>query len=167
MELSKKDRLILANQMKILAKLYPSEFNEYKNQRKAIENGYSLNYSGLFDNIYDEMTKEDCQEVIDILNMYRAITFSYNKIDNKSDINDYYLKFQGFDGNNETNQYSYTCYYILDLNRFKELKYDLEYPDLNSHSQMLDKYRKMLKIWKKCNNKNQLNKEDIISILGA
>lgn len=167
MELSKKDRLIIANQLKILAKLYPSESNEYENQRKAIEYGYSLNYSGLFDSIYDEMLKEECQEVIDILKMYRAITFSFQKLKDKIGINEYHLKFQGFDGNNETDQYSYVCYFIIDLNRFQELKYGLEYPDLNSHSPMLDKYRKMLDVWKEYNNKNQLTKEDIINIIGA
>lgn len=167
MELSKKDRLIIANQLKILAKLYPSESNEYENQRKAIESGYSLNYSGIFDSIYDEMSKEECQEVIDILNMYRAITFSFQKLKDKVDIDEYYLKFQGFDGNNETDQYSYVCYFVIDLNRFQELKYGLEYPDLNSHSPMLEKYRKMLEVWKESYNKNQLTKEDIIKIIGA
>ena len=167
MELSKKDRLIIANQLKILAKLYPSESNEYENQRKAIESGYSLNYSGIFDSIYDEMSKEECQEVIDILNMYRAITFSFQKLKDKVDIDEYYLKFQGFDGNNETDQYSYVCYFVIDLNRFQELKYGLEYPDLNSHSPMLEKYRKMLEVWKKSCNKNKLKKEDIIKIIGA
>ncbi len=167
MKLSKKDRLIIANQLKILAKLYPSESNEYENQRKAIESGYSLNYSGIFDSIYDEISKEECQEVIDILNMYRAITFSFQKLKDKVDIDEYYLKFQGFDGNNETDQYSYVCYFVIDLNRFQELKYGLEYPDLNSHSPMLEKYRKMLEVWKESYNKNQLTKEDIIKIIGA
>lgn len=167
MELSKKDRLIIANQLKILAKLYPSESNEYENQKKAIESGYSLNYSGIFDSIYDEMSKEECQEVIDILNMYRAITFSFQKLKDEFDIDEYYLKFQGFDGNKETDQYSYVCYFVIDLNRFQELKYGLEYPDLNSHSPMLEKYRKMLEVWKKSYNKNQLTKEDIIKIIGA
>lgn len=167
MELSKKDRYIISNQLKILSKLYPSEAYEYENQRKAVEYGYSLNYSGIFENIFDEMSKEECQEVIDILNMYRAITFSYQNLSDNSGIEEYYLKFQGFDGNNETDQYSYTCYFILDLNRFQELKYDLEYPDLNSHSPMLNKYRKMLDVWKGCNNKNKLTKEDVINILEA
>ena len=99
--------------------------------------------------------------------MYRAITFSFQKLKDKIGINEYHLKFQGFDGNNETDQYSYVCYFIIDLNRFQELKYGLEYPDLNSHSPMLDKYRKMLDVWKEYNNKNQLTKEDIINILGA
>lgn len=167
MELSKKDRLIIANQLKILAKLYPSESNEYENQRKAIESGYTLNYSGIFDSIYDEMPKEKCQEVIDILNMYRAITFSFQELNNNSGIDDYYLKFQGFDGNDETDQYSYTCYFIINLNRFQELKYGLEYPDLNSHSPMLEKYRRMFKVWKECDDKNQLTEKDILNLVKA
>jgi uncharacterized protein YfbU (UPF0304 family) len=167
MRLDKKERLILANQYKILEKLYPDEAEEYANCRKALEYGFSLNYGWLARLIFDEMTEDKCQEVIDILNMYRAITFSYRDIDDKSDIDTQWVKFQGFDGNEETDQYSYAVYFISDLKRFDELTYDLEMPDLNSHCPVLDDYRAMLAFWKSKGTPNAMNKDMLIELLEA
>ena len=168
MKLDKKERLILSNQFKILEKLYPEESDYYSHHRKALEEGYALHYEWMFENIYDEMTVEECTEVVDILNMYRAITFSYRKIDNKGELeNHHYFKFRGFDGNNETRQMAYAQYFMIDLDRFQELKYDQVAPDFNSHERMLPKYRKMLTEWKNCQDKNRLSELDIKSILRA
>lgn len=168
MELDKVDRLMLSNQFKILEKLYPEESDHYHRHRKALEEGYTLHYDWMFDNIYEEMSVEDCREVIDILDMYRAITFSYQKLDEKGELGSHpYFKFRGFDGNNETKQMAYAHYFMIDLDRFQELKYDQTAPDLNSHSQMLPKYRNMLSIWENCEDKNHLSGKDIESILSA
>jgi uncharacterized protein YfbU (UPF0304 family) len=147
MELTCKDRLIIANQFKILEKLYPEEAQDYSQHRKAVENGYSLHYSWLTENFNEEMTKEECQDVLDILEMYRAITFSYKKITDQSDINHDWLEFKGFDGHKETRQLSYAQYFITDLGRYEELKYGAEYPDFNSGRGTLEKYRRMLNYW--------------------
>lgn len=42
MKLSKLERLILANQFKILEALYPDDAESYENNRKAIEEGTYL-----------------------------------------------------------------------------------------------------------------------------
>lgn len=168
MELDKKDRLILSNQLKILEKLYPEESDYYARHRKALEEGYALHYNWLFENIYDEMSAEECKEVLDILDMYRAITFSYQKLEDKGELKShYYLKFSGFDGNNETKQMAYAQYFMIDLDRYKELRYDQPSPDLNSHMQMMPKYRNMLSKWKNCKDKHPLSKDDIELILNA
>ena len=168
MELDKKERLILSNQLKILEKLYPDEADYYAQHRKALEEGYALHYSWLFENIYDEMSVEECKEVLDFLDMYRAITFSYQKLEDKGELESHsYLKFSGFDGNNETKQMAYAQYFMIDLDRYQELRYDQPSPDLNSHMQMLPKYRNMLKKWKNCKDKNYLSKDDIELILSA
>src|SRR5258708_8853622 len=118
MHLDKKERLILSNQLKILEKLYPEEATYYALHRKALENGYSLNYEWLVEHFSEAMTETECLEVLDILDMYRAITFSYAKIKDPAGIEDFWLKFRGFDGNNETSQYSYAQYFVADLGRF-------------------------------------------------
>lgn len=167
MDLTKIERLIIANQFKILEKLYPEEAEYYAKNRKALENGYKLHYQWIIENIYDEMSEDECQEVVDILNMYRSLTFSYQKLSDKSGIDESEIKFPGFDGNNETRQYSYTNYFIMDLERFDELRGGSEYADFNSHSEMLDRYRRMLNEWKKYDDRHNLSRDAIISIVKA
>lgn len=167
MDLSINERLILSNQFKILEKLYPDEANYYAQHRKAIENGYKLHYGWLAEHLYDEMTEEECREVIDILDMYRALTFSYKDLDDKSEIDEKEIRFPGFDGNNETSQLSYTNYFIIDLGRFNELRDNSEFPDFNSHCLMMDKYKRMLNAWNQCPDKHHLGKDQIVKILGA
>lgn len=167
MDLSLKDRLIISNQLKILEKLYPDEASYYAAQRKAIENGYKSHYDDLVNYFSDEMPEEDSREVVDILDMYRALTFSYQKLGDTSGISEASIRFRGFDGNNESSQLVYAGYFIIDLERFEELKYGQKYPDLNSHAPMLDKYRRMLTIWNDLENRFELSKEQIITILQA
>lgn len=167
MKLTRKERLFLSNQLKILEKTYPDEAEYYAKHRKAIEMGYSLHYDGVAEHLYNEMSEEECREVINILDMYRALTFSYKNLEDKSGIEERRIEFPGFDGNNETDQMAYTEYFINDLNRFDELRDNSEFPDYNSHCPMLDKYRKMLKSWEESSNKHNLTKSEIIRILEA
>lgn len=164
MTLTRMDRLNLSFLLKILEKLYPEEADYYATHRKALEEGYALHYDWLFDNIHDELSAEDCKEVLDILDMYRAITFSIEKIEDKTDMKSSLLKFSGFDGNTETKQMAYTRYFVYDLDRYKELTYGKDYCDFNSHCPMLDMYRPMLAEWNRSKSKYDLSKEDIIRI---
>lgn len=167
MDLTLKDRLIISNQLKILEKLYPDEASYYSTQRKAIENGYKLHYDDLVAYFFDEMPEEDSKEVLDILSMYRALTSSYHRLEDKEGINEERIRFRGFDGNNEASQLVYTGYFIVDLDRFDELKYGQKSPDFNSHAPMLDKYRQMLSVWNGFGNTYELSKEQIVAILRA
>ena len=144
MKLDLKDRLLISNQLKILEKLYPEEAAYYSKHRTAIENGYELHYPWLVEHFYEEMSEAECKEILDILDMYRAITFSSKNIQDLTGIDDYWLKFKGFDGNHEVKQLGYARYFIVDLERYEELKYGMEFPTFNSHSRTLEKYRSML-----------------------
>lgn len=165
MKLNDKERLIIANQLLILEKLYPNESEYYAKRRKAVEQGYTLHYSQLTEHLYEEMTEEECKEVLDILNMYRAITFSYQKISDETDIDDSDIKFPGFSGNNEIKQLSYTHYFVVELDRFLELRDGNEYPDFNSHFPMIDRYRRMLQVWNAYDDKHHLTEEQIKKLL--
>ena len=167
MDLSEKDRWMIANQLKVLEKIYPEEAKDYSTQRKAIERGYKLHYLGLTEYFDNEMPENECKEVIDILNMYRAITFSYRKAKNKEDLEESAIRFKGFDGNEEGNQFGYTLYFIEDLGRFDELRGEAKYSDFNSHWPMLCKYRKMLQIWKNYEDKHSLTIAQIKELLEA
>jgi len=168
MELSKLERLNLINQFLILEKLYPEEADYYAKHRKAIQEGYKLHYRWIFEHIYDEMSEDECQEVLDILEMYRAFAWSYMGITGKKEV-DERLKFEGFDGNNESNQHSYASYFIIELDRFQELLYGKEYNDFNSHMPTMDRYRRMLEVWKSFGTPKQmrLSMDQIEQILGA
>lgn len=169
MKLSKLDRLIMSNQYRILEKLIPEEAEYYERNRKAIEEGYTLHYEQLTEFLYDELAEEQCKEVLDILDMYRALTFSFQRLEDKTGIKEYYIKFPGFDGNDEleSKMMGYTRYFINDLNRFDELRDDSRFPDYNSHCKMLGIYRRMLEEWKRSGNKHDLSKEEIIKIINA
>ena len=159
MELSVKDRLILSNQYLILEKLYPEEAAEFANDRKAIENGYTLHYRDITGRFGEELPEPNCQHVYNILEMYRALTFGYQELENKEGIEERNLKFPGFDGNNETDLFSYCTFLITDKGLYQELE-----GDLNSHMPMLDIYDKMLNEWEKSPNKMKLTRDDIIRL---
>jgi len=167
MELTKMDRLTLSFQLKILEKLYPEEADYYAQHRKAIEEGYALHYDWLFEHLYEELSVEDCKEVLEILDMYRAITFSIEDMEDKTGLDSPFIEFSGFDGNTETKQMAYTRYFINDLDRYQELTYGKERAGFNSHCPLLDKYRGMLAEWKKCQNPHKLSKEAILRIVTA
>lgn len=171
-KLSKIERLMLSNQYRILEALHPDDADYYKNTRTALEEGFELHYNEIFQGFAEnELTTDECREVLDILDMYRAITFSSNKL-NAEDINEidsFYLKFEGFDLNDEYEgkRVIYARYFINDLDRFQELKYGNSYADCNSHDERMPKYRAMLKVWSSFSDKYNLNKDQIKELLNA
>ncbi len=169
LKLTYKERLQYSFQLKILEALYPNEASYYGNLRKAIEEGYTLNYSDISGFISEEeLSINNCREVLDILDMYRSIIFSYIKLVNeKKNVNltKDNVKFPGFDGNEETKLLLYTTYYLDDLNRYSEIK-EFSNGYYNSHTQMIDKYRKMLSCWKQ-KNKKIMTEEEILSLLNC
>tara|TARA_R110001599_G_scaffold153651_1_gene338958 strand:- start:2751 stop:3239 length:489 start_codon:yes stop_codon:yes gene_type:complete len=162
--MDKLKRYELINQLLILEKLYPEEADYYAKNRKALENGYELHYSWLTENISDGLSEEECKEVLDILDMYRSITFSWQRLHEGEELPEN-LKFQGFDGNNETALMGYVQYFIIDLGRFDELTYGKEHPYFNSHGHMLGQYRRMLSVWKQYGL--DLTEDQITSIMEA
>ncbi|CEP90228.1 YfbU domain [[Clostridium] sordellii] len=165
-KLSKLERLVLSNQYRILERLYPEEADYYEVNRKAIESGFELHYEDCFSSLSDSvLTSKECEEVLDILSMYSAITFS----DRDNEVEEYYVKFRGFDLNDEYEgkRVMYARYFINDLDRFTELKYGNIYVDCNSHTKTMEKYRRMLSVWKSMDDQNNLNKEEILKIVNA
>lgn len=169
MELTKKERLGFIYQLRILEALYPEEAASYSNHRKALEDGYALHYGWMFDFLSDDMSAEDCRQVLEILDMYRAITYATKALSDGDELKSHhYAKFLGFDGNSETNEMGYTQYFLMDLDRFGELK-EGEYPSFNSHTPMLGKYRRMLDIWKRLPQarKFEIQRDQLAKILEA
>jgi uncharacterized protein YfbU (UPF0304 family) len=162
--MDKLKRFELINQLLILEKLYPEEADYHAKNRKALEYGFQLHYKWLTENLSDGLTEEECKEILDILDMYRSLAFSWKRLNPSVEIPQEH-KFRGFDGNNEPELRSYVQYFIIELGRFDELTYGQKFPSFNSHTRMLERYRKQLKIWKQYDF--DLTSEQIASILGA
>lgn len=165
MKLSVKDRLVLINQYLILEKLYEDEASHYQKHRKALEEGYALHYDWIVEGLYDEMSEEECREVLDILDMFSILKRSYDLHKDTIQLEERYVVFSGFDGNNETRQMSYTRYFVVDLDRFHELRGQGD--DFNSHMPSLPRYRRMLREWLNSDNKYELSSKDTIRIAMA
>lgn len=174
--LSLPQRLILVNQYKIMKQLTDSESEkkEYDNMITALESGFELHYQDCFGFMGEsDMSEKECREVLDILEMYRGIIYSYQALirDQKpTTLKPKDVMFPGFDGNNEYKQLSYVRYFIVDLDRYSEIQELNQTDNYNSHCRYLDRYRNMLAKWQLfVNDKNQnqylLNEAQIRSLI--
>jgi uncharacterized protein YfbU (UPF0304 family) len=125
-----------------------------------VEKGYTLRYEWLTEHLYDEMAECECREVLDILEMYRAMIFSQQKLGESEELTEKSVRFPGFDSNNEAKQHSYTRYLVIDVCRN-----GTQYPDFNSHCKMLPTYKSMLNIWNSLSDKYDLAANEIKKIL--
>jgi len=168
MKLTKIERWILSNQYRLLQVIYPDEADYFGQCREVLERGYELHYDWITEYIYDGndvMSSEECKEVIDILDMFSALKRAYEALDDKSGIEEWTVKFSGFDGNNETKQMAYArCFCSLDGGRFTELDRG---DDFNSHSPVLDAYRRMLIEWRNSEDRYHLSEDDLVRITSA
>lgn len=171
-EMTEKDRALFIYLFKILMNQGDNEY-DYDNMIKALQYGFVYHYKDAFSCLFDEeLSIDDCREVLDILEMYRGIIYSYNKLKKEGKqgtITDEMVRFKGFDGNNETKQMSYATYFIVDLDRYSEIQ-ELSQNYYNSHWQMLPQYRSMLKRWedfKKLENRYMMNEKQILELLNC
>lgn len=121
-----------------------------------------------------EVNPPEVDETVRILNMYRAITSSLHhlspqeqaRVQAETDPFSGYLKFQGFDANND-DHYGVVHYLVHDLGRFSEL--DDSY-QINSHSSgTLLTYRRMLEVLEKHGHerRTELTADELIEVVRA
>ena len=168
-KLTPKERASFIFQLRILQKLSDSsEFSDYEAKIAALERGYELHYSDVFDMLYDEgLSADECRSVLDILEMYRGIIFSYKQLKETS-LTDEQVKFPGFDGNFEAKQMLYVQYFIEDLDRYHEIK-ELSHSYYNSHSRQLNHYQARLQKWEKLDHmeRYKMSEEQIRDLLNT
>jgi uncharacterized protein len=165
MQLSVNERWILANQYRILAELLPDDRDHFAKARKALERGFALEYNAICEHVSKEadvLAEQDCEEVLDILDMFDALKSSYSRLPDKAGIEQRKTEFQGFDGNRETSQLSYLIY-LWEDDRFTNLQASTT-DGGNSHLPMLNPYRRMLSAWNESANKHNLTKDDVARI---
>lgn len=148
--MDKVQRLMLINQYRILDFLEGT--NEQNNSESklaitALQNGFEREVQALVKNaVWTTFSMDECDEAINIFNLFRRIEFSLRKLDSdeSSELRKLpYVEFPGFDGNEETGYYSYATYVLEDQGRFPEL-YEQKH-DVNSHHATLTSYRSMLR----------------------
>jgi len=157
MVLSKLHREILHNQYLILQALYPKDKSNAQ-KADAIYNGYSREYENWMKEMPEETPLELCGEVIDILDMYRMIGNAVPK-EGDAGINPDHTVFQGFDGNEEGDHYSYAKF-VLDSGKFREAN-----GGPNSHTPTLPKYRDMLQAWRAMEDRHNLSLEQAMELI--
>jgi uncharacterized protein len=144
--LSKKERLFLINQYRILALLDEEQADYYQKCIMILESGYEFNYHDLDQFIDEPMSAEESRETLDILSMFRVLNDSYKRLEDKSGIEEWQIKFGGFDGNNETGEMAYVKFLAEQDDRFTDV---IERGKYNSHCPCLGRYRKMLQYFQR------------------
>lgn len=151
MELDKYQRLVLANQYRILERLArlsedgEHEAESFAKYADAVEEGYAAAIESLFEHIFDGLSREDCSLVIMSMAMFDALQRSYDALPDKSGVKEYAVNSFGFDGNHETEYMAYARFVIEKEQRFTRLRND---DNCNSHMPNVARYRAMVETWK-------------------
>lgn len=151
------ERQTMAMLHRILARVLPEDANEddgdaaYQlNRARVIEEGFTGEYWREVAGFRTELSRHDCDRVLDMLDMFRVITYSIRHLRSDgisvSDSVEYALEFQGFDHNDglEGHMASYVEHLMAD-GRWSELREQVERNDNgNSHHRILEVYMRML-----------------------
>ncbi len=155
-----KDRIILANQCRILQKVDPDNESEYRRALEILDNGYESEYGTIGGILIEPVPENVCEEVHSILGLYRSLSNGYKQLSDKTGIDAKDVEFRGFDGNNESDHLSY-AQFLASEGKYEESRV------VNSHSQVLGMYRRMLAEFEQAEPKYPLEKADIQRILAA
>lgn len=120
---------------------------------EVLTQGFTLEYESVF-SAYAELPRSDCKLAMDVLDMFRVIKASLEKLDPAEHDpllaeHEFALRFQGFDGNDarEGKMGSYVTY-LQSIDRWSDLQ-DVDAAEGgNSHALMLDSYVAMLEVYR-------------------
>jgi uncharacterized protein YfbU (UPF0304 family) len=135
------ERRQLANQHEILEKLDPNNADYHSKCQTILEKGYTLLYGEVFQSVGEEVSEDDCKFVYDVLDMYRDLIRSHEALTDKAGVDADDVRFPGFDGNNETELFGFIRF-LKEQGLWEET---LASSGLNSHSETITRYQKMLK----------------------
>lgn len=160
--LSKVERLILANQYEILGELRQDE--HYSKVADALRDGHKWLYQQIFESVSDDFPDVDAEHVFAILGIYGDMRNSYAELEDKSKINEHQLNFPGFDGNNEAEFCSFTDA-LFKLGHFVDI---IDILGKNTHMPTTAIYRRMIQCWQELGKPNYpYSREQIIAILAS
>ncbi|PVX41329.1 hypothetical protein C8D76_10225 [Pasteurella langaaensis DSM 22999] len=164
MEMTTIQRLILANQYKLLGLLEPDNAKAYQRAEAIVRGGFELELKELSHD-FSEVTEQECQIVLDTLEMYKALHVSYNNLADKSAITPLRLQFVGYCAVREKKYLNYLRFISGVEGKYQEFM-QCEH-GCDSQTPMWDKYSKMLDVWHACPHGYRLSMQEIQNILNA
>lgn len=166
MEMTNAQRLILSNQYFLMSQMDPANADKYKRLQTIIEHGYELQMSELSKE-FGCLSEAQCQEVIDVMDMYHAMQESYKMLDadQSRNIDSRRLNFLGYDLASEAQ----LVHYVRFLINIEQLytQFDPSEHHFNSQIPMQNKYRRMLTTWRNCPRQYHLSENELTQIVNA
>lgn len=166
MELTKVERLILANQYRILDALDPEA--EHGEELNILSHGFEGEYERLVGWILDPLPATACHRVLDILDMYAWLQSEAVRLGVVEAIPEQDLLFPGFDGNDEPQYMAFAEFLMEKQKRFTYVKVRRTDGgvDLNSHFPMLPRYDAMLgEMPTRSSERQELDEETVRTVL--
>ncbi len=164
--MTKTERLILMNQCRILARLFPEEAAQHEADRRALEQGYPPEYPT--SHMRDELPDSVIDEIHETLTMYSGIVLSLKKLPPEHLLqNHIYAKFDGFSVRDEPG-FTGLVRYLVDRGDFSWLRNPAS-ADFASPAPMREKYARMLAVWKTMppDQRHDLKEDQLRMILEA
>ena len=162
MNLSKTERLILMNQFKILQKIDNNNKLKHIENFEIIKYGYEREYNNLLNETFelDKLSESDCNEVINILNMYTWLIQTWINLpeEEKKEILKEKILYPGIDSQEKPEKCYYSKFCLKTLNRFSFIQEHSKNPDFESH---YCNYKKLLEMLQTYQNKNKTNEKEI------
>jgi uncharacterized protein len=160
------ERLTLANQYKILEKVDSENEKQYSTLRKILEGGITFCYDRVFEDISEELGSEKSYFVVNVVNMFLALQYSFEQLEDNKGLEEADLLFRGFDKQDDDEWRFLECWRETWKHGFKLIKLDTD----RSHGLPAERYAKMLKRWNVITGKYKdgykLTKEHIKAIIG-
>lgn len=163
LELTDPERLILANQYDILSKLHDDP--GYAKVSKELKAGHEWLYSQHIKSLLSpKLPQSEAEYVLCILGIFCDLEKSYNKLEDKSGIEEYLIRFSGFDANNESEFLSFAQALREDV-RFTSI---LDKATINSYVSTTEMYKRIIECWRRLGEPSYpYNKETILSIVDS
>ncbi|MCW9710943.1 YfbU family protein [Avibacterium sp. 21-586] len=164
MEMTSTQRLILANQYKLMGLLDPNNAAKYARFETIVKGGFGLELKEL-DKEFSNLSEQECQTVRDTLEMYHALQVSYNNLGDTTSVTPHRLQFAGYCAVREKKYLNYLRFITTTEGKYSEFM-QCEH-GCDSQTPMWDKYIKMLEAWRSCPHEYHLSMAEIEKILNA
>ncbi|CAB3850290.1 hypothetical protein LMG26691_01947 [Achromobacter animicus] len=156
------ERLILANQFEILAKLKGDSSDA--RLAEQLRDGHEWLYAQAFDWFSPNLPSGEADHVVQILGIYSALRDSYDALEDKTGIDPHAIGFPGFDGNNEGELLAFSVA-LRDAGRFVST---VPQHGKNSHHPTTEMYSRIIAKWRELGKPlYPYSKETILALVDA
>ncbi|RIE07126.1 YfbU family protein [Candidatus Cryosericum odellii] len=164
MTLTETDRVFLINQCNILQFVDLKEKDHWERAVEVFESGYEQYYSEYLPHLGKPMSADVHLLVEQILDVYESIEIYKMKHKDDTEITKKWnAAFPGFQDNTETEYWSLVTF-LQKTGRWNDVIGD--HADVNAPSEMVERYSKMIPLWKSYGgDKQPLTREQVLALL--